>query len=401
MKLLVVALDDYKPRSGGIAELTHALAEGMVDQGHQVEVLSRSMEGADVFDRGCPYPVHRTDLPRVSVLKPHGTYRAFRAVRHHIDRLDPDAVLCNVIGHRGYLSALAASHRGVPFVLLAHGNELTQPDRRPDALRDRLFWTVARRKRDATLKRADRVVCNSGFTESVVRSLGVPDSRTAVVPPGCDPAPAGVDPGGLPQPLAGIDLAGRPLLVTIGRLVPRKGIDRTLEAIEHVIEEHPDLLYVVAGDGADRGRLERMVANRDLEGTVVLAGYVTEDEKHALYGAADVFVMPSRERQPGPRTGLPRSYEGFGIVYLEAAVHGIPSIAGRAGGVVDAVEDGETGLIVDPKDPHAIADAIRQLVEHPERADQMGQAARRRATERFTWEHATSRLVAVLEQLTG
>lgn len=150
-------------------------------------------------------------------------------------------------------------------------------------------------------------------------------------------------------------LAGRlgvedadPILMTFGRLVSRdraKGFDEVLDILPRLIERFPNLGYAIAGDGDDRGRLERRVAEADLGSHVVFTGMVNEEEKADLYRLADLYVMPSRG-------------EGFGFVFLEALACGVPVIASTADGSRDAVRNGQLGRIVDPDDPEALYSSI-------------------------------------------
>ena len=137
-------------------------------------------------------------------------------------------------------------------------------------------------------------------------------------------------------------------------------------AIQLVLASHPDVVYLVTGKGESEDTLRRLVGELGLGDHVVFGGSVPADLLPGLYHACDVFVMASRR--------LGSSVEGFGIVCLEAAAAARPVIAGRSGGVADAVEDGVTGLLVDPEDPEAIGGAISRLLEDPRLARRMGEA---------------------------
>lgn len=131
------------------------------------------------------------------------------------------------------------------------------------------------------------------------------------------------------------------------------------------------------GDGSLRARLERQADQLGLNGAVRFLGEVTDEERDRWYRTADVFVMPSRL----PRRG---GGEGFGIVYLEAGARGLPVVAGNVGGALDAVIQDETGVLVDPTDPAAVAAAVVGLLRSPARAASMGRNGTARA-ERFAW----------------
>ena len=128
------------------------------------------------------------------------------------------------------------------------------------------------------------------------------------------------------------------VVASVSRLVPRKGMDVLIEAVGRPRPDHPELLLAIAGAGRDARRLRRLGGGR--RAPVRLLGRVTEDDKAALLGACDVFVMACRNRWGG------LEQEGFGIVFLEAAAAGVPQVAGDSGGAAEAVVDGETGLVV-------------------------------------------------------
>ena len=184
------------------------------------------------------------------------------------------------------------------------------------------------------------------------------------------------------------------LVFGLSRLVPRKGFDTLIEAAHVLARRGDDVAVAIAGDGRDRKRLERLAA--DGPGNVRLLGRVTDAERAEYYGAADLFAMLCRDRWGG------LEQEGFGIVFLEAAAAGVPSLAGRSGGSHEAVEHGETGLVVDtPDDAEAVADAVGSLVADPDLLAEMGRVARERAERVFDYDVLAADLAAALERFGG
>jgi phosphatidylinositol alpha-1,6-mannosyltransferase len=166
-------------------------------------------------------------------------------------------------------------------------------------------------------------------------------------------------------------------------------MDVLIEAASRLAPSYPDLTLVIAGDGRERGRLERLAARSPL--CVKVLGRVSDEDRTALLGAADVFVMSCRSRWLG------LEQEGFGIVFLEAAAAGVPQIAGASGGAQEAVLHGVTGLVVDhPDDPGEVAEALRALLADPTRRRRMGRAARTRVAESFDTGVLASRLADAL-----
>jgi phosphatidylinositol alpha-1,6-mannosyltransferase len=174
-----------------------------------------------------------------------------------------------------------------------------------------------------------------------------------------------------------LDLAPEDRIVLcFGRLVPRKGVDRLIEALPDIRRRVPRAVVVVAGTGPEMGRLERMATASALP--VVFAGRVPEGEAPAVYAAADVFALPVVDRWFG------LEIEGLGVVLLEAAAAGTPAVTGRSGGTPEAVLDGITGFVVDARDRAALVDRICRLLEDPELARRMGKAGREHVEVHFS-----------------
>ncbi|MEA2208226.1 MAG: phosphatidyl-myo-inositol dimannoside synthase, partial [Solirubrobacteraceae bacterium] len=188
----------------------------------------------------------------------------------------------------------------------------------------------------------------------------------------------------------------RPTVVTVARIEERyKGHDTMVRALALVLAKVPDAQWVVIGDGSLRPGLEALASSYGVASSIRFLGAVSDDERNAWLARAHLLAMPSR-LPAGEFAG-----EGFGIVYLEAGAYGKPVVAGNVGGAVDAVLDGETGLLVDPLDPLALAEAITTLLLEDGLAARLGEAGRARALEQ-SWPRVVARVEAVLlEQLSA
>ncbi len=167
--------------------------------------------------------------------------------------------------------------------------------------------------------------------------------------------------------------------MTIARLVERKGIEVVIRAMPRVLEAVPDAIYLVVGTGPQRGKLERLASESGLEGRVVFVGRVSDEELLYYYGACDLFVLLSRTLADKGEM------EGFGIVFLEAGACGKPVIGGKGGGTSEAIEDGVTGLLVDPLDVNEIAGTIVRVLVDGELARRLGENGRKRAANQPDW----------------
>ncbi len=224
------------------------------------------------------------------------------------------------------------------------------------------------------LARASRIICANSHTGALAQAFS-PSSSIHVVNPGVE-APTLVPADSTARLKFNYNLENRFVLVTVSRLVPRKGIDRVLEALALLGPKVP-VTYAIIGNGPEREALDAKIESLGLDDRVIILSDADDEKKHVWLEAADAFIMTARD--------IAGDYEGFGIVYLEANQHGKPVIAGMSGGVGDAVEDGVNGLRVNESDPAAIADAIRRLIDDPELKRRLGEQGKERA-EQFTWQ---------------
>lgn len=280
----------------------------------------------------------RVAAVRVVALGSSARWRYALQVLRAAARERPDVVFCGHL-HLAPLAAVVARRHGIPLWLQVHGIEAWQ---RPSWLRRR------------AVAHASLVTAVSRHTRA--RFLGwapvVPD-RVKVLPNTVD---ARFVPGPKPAALAArLGLRDRRVLLTVGRLAAAeryKGHDRVIGALPELLRRHPDLCYVVVGDGDDRARLEAAARAAGVADAVRFAGAIAHDELPDVYRLAEVFVMPS--------TG-----EGFGIVFLEAIACGCPAVGAAGNGAADPLGDGARGLLVEAENGEALARAIEQALARP------------------------------------
>jgi phosphatidylinositol alpha-1,6-mannosyltransferase len=254
-----------------------------------------------------------------------------------------------------------------PYVQYLHGRELV----------------IRPRVTSAGLHGAAAVIAVSSYTERLAVAHGAEPERVHRIPPGVD-FPVRAEFG----------RAESPTVVTIARLEQRyKGHDVLIRALPLVRSRVPGARLVVVGEGPMQPVYESLVHSLGLDGSVEFAGSLDDEARDRVLDRAHVFAMPSRLPLDG-------GGEGFGMVYLEAAVHGLPSVAGDVAGAVDAVVHGETGLLVDPTNHVAVADALTDLLASPETAERLGRAASKRARQ-FAWPTVSRRVEDVLLGVTS
>ena len=364
MEVLIVS-GSYPPETGGIGELMKGFADALSNQGIGVSVLT-SADGAEEFStEGIPVTEFR--LPKTGYFR--RVFACRKAVRQLLAKNSFDRVLASSWSPFAVGLAPLRTENGVPVDIFCHGMDLLEP------ARSRRYRVLIRR----TLRSSATTIANSNFTAGVALKLGAPTGQVLILNPGINVERYA--PGDRPEAISrglGIGPENR-VLLSLSRLVPRKGFDLILRALPRVLESHPSTVYVIAGDGPDRGRLEKLTASLGLGDRVRFAGPVSAGELPHYYRLADLFVMPSRYIE---KEG---DVEGFGIVFLEAALSAVASIGGRSGGIPDAIVHGETGLLVDPESEIECAAAIVDLLADNERLTQMGQKARERAISQFSW----------------
>jgi phosphatidylinositol alpha-1,6-mannosyltransferase len=266
---------------------------------------------------------------------------------------------------------LAAAWAAAPgkVLALAHGDDFL-------AARRRWHWPLTHR----LLQTADPVVCHAQPLADRLAGMGLP--APVVIRPGVDPqrfSPPVRAPSG---PLT---------MLTVGRLVARKGHDTVLLALSRLRPAFPELRYWIAGEGPHRAQLERLVKQLVLGEAVQFLGRVPPAELPALYRKAHLFVMPARE-DPAAAT-----IEGFGLVYLEASASGLAVVAAQSGGAPEAVRHEQTGVLVPPGDPLALAGALASLLGDPSRRRALGQGGRRWVESEMNWSRVAADWLRVLD----
>jgi glycosyltransferase involved in cell wall biosynthesis len=278
---------------------------------------------------------------------------------------------------------------GIPFVTLVHGEELTtvQRPRSPFRLRHRLLGL--------TLRSSAAVICNTEHTRQLAARLYALDpQRLRVIHPAIDPARQGA-PALTPEAVALRErlVGSTRMVLTVGRLAQvHKGFDTAIEALPEVLAAVPATTLVIAGPGNPEA-LAVLARSLGVADRVVFVGQLSPADLGHLFSACDLFLLPGRE--------VDGTAEGFGVVFLEAALAGKPAVAGRSGGVSEAVLDGETGLLVDGREPGAVAAAVIRLLRDGDYAARLGARARQRVLEEFDGRLQRRTFSALVEQILG
>lgn len=263
----------------------------------------------------------------------------------------------------------------IPYIVQIYGMDLMQVRQHP---RKRMIA-------EKVLKEAQHIIVNSYAVGKIVEQFDISSDNYSVVYP-------------IPRALPSLDaemiyafkekheLSEKKIILTIARLVERKGIDKTIEAMKLVCKDYPDAVYIIVGDGPDKQRLQELAG--DVQESIQFVGKVSDEERNLWLASCDLFVMPARETTC--------DVEGFGIVYLEAHQYSKPVIAGNVGGCVEAVRDKETGILVNPENKDQIANAIIRLLDDPEYAQALGVKGKSRLSGDLHWNESISVLKKTL-----
>lgn len=355
----LLVTNDFPPKIGGIQSYLWELWRRL--PAAETTVMTTPYAGDREWDAAQPFRVVRR---RERVLLPTG--RIARDADALARELGADVIF---VDPALPLGAIVPKLTAAPVVVVTHGAEITVPGRLP-----------TRPILGRVLRAAAGVVAAGSYPLAEAEHAAGRVLPALVVPPGIDPdrfRPAG---DGAERRAArahlGLPLDAR-IVLGASRLVPRKGFDVLIDALAQL---PADVIGVIVGGGRDRDRLERHAARRGIADRVRFLGRVSEADLPIAHRAADVFAMLCRDRWGGLEA------EGFGIVFLEAGAAGLPCVAGRSGGSHDAVVDGETGFVVEPRDVGAVVARLRELLDDPARRDAMGARARALAVSDWSYD---------------
>ena len=363
---VLLATPLYGPLVSGSARLLQDVVEHLRASGHHVEVVTPDfplLGDSKEFDDSQSYRIHRI---RSSRIRGGSSIAMMTRMLTLCAGRKFDIVLCGFASPTAILALAVCVVTGVPYAVYTHGEDL---------IAARTAWR--RGALSSALKAACVVMCNSCFTAGEAEWFGVPRDRILTISPGIDPVPyLGVSIEDVEALRSRFNLIGKKILLTLARLQVRKGHDMVVRSLPAIVASVPDVHYLVVGKG-DPARLIAIASELGVSDRLTVIDYVSTESLPALFALCDVYVMLSRF---DPET---REVEGFGIVYLEAAACGKPSVAGNQGGCADAVTDQQTGIIVDPTDVPAIERAVIRLLSNEEESRRMGLAGRERVSKEF------------------
>ena len=365
-KQLLCVTNDFGPRAGGIETFVIGLIERR-PFGSTIVYTSAQAGSAEYDARWLKNFGVTVIRDKSKILLP--TPRVARALQKLIEKERIEVAAFGAAAPLGLLSASMKKAGVKRTVALTHGHEVWWAKVFPfNLLMRRIGSTV------------DSLTYLGEFTRKAISAALSKEAAHAMVKiaPGIDvdhfkPVEAG-------SLRAELGLTNKKVIVSVGRLVHRKGQDHLIESMPAILKVHPDAHLLLVGKGPYLEYLAKLVAKNGLQDSVSFIGRIQYAELPAYICCGDIFAMPSRSRLMGLEV------EGLGIVYLEASACGLPVIAGKSGGAPDAVIDGTTGLVVDGTNNDEIAQAAIALLSDPSKAQQMGAAGRQWIIDEWRWE---------------
>lgn len=370
MGILIISWN-FPPRRGGIEYVVSHLCAGLRKK-HSVRVIT----GQAPFPQPAEEDVFRAPY---SGLISFSLYTLWRGARLLLRSPNTKVIFGGSVMVTPLVLILARMF-GRKAVVQAHGLDVIYANKFYQAICVR--W----------LRFCDRIVANSGYTAFLVAQKRVHQEIISVIPPGVQ-AESFTGPANVDAIKKDFGLQGKQTILFVGRLAKRKGVKEFIEnSFAKIVSEIPNTCFVVVGNNPSEsltyrddalGEIRAVISKMNLQAYVRLHGSVSDDELVKLYQTCDVVVLPALAETD--------DVEGFGIILLEAAAAGKPTIATRVGGIPDAVEDRKTGILVEPGDYKGLAQAVLDLLNNPLARSKMGGVARQRAEKEFCWEEIVDR----------
>lgn len=360
---------EYPPQVGGIASYVYNLAAHLCARGtaDDVVVYAPGAKGDKAFDGDKPWKTYRAK--QLSKFMWPTWLKMYFQVRKIIREKKIDKLYIHHALPAGYVGRWQKKFYKVSYTLFFHGTDV-EMGTRTNWKRKRLAGVVAD---------AERVIVNSRFLQKkLTERIPVKAPVDVLYPPPADGFLTVVSPETLQTLRTKLALTGKKVILSVGRMVEGKGYPHLLHIFPSLLEQVPNAVWLIIGEGPKEPMLLQGIRKSGLQNAVRLLGVIPENLLPRYYQLADLFVLlthPDEGRE-----------ESWGMVFMEAAASGLPVVAGRSGGVAEAVADLASGLIVDVAQEQGAIKAIVDLLKNPDYARQMGQQGRERVQKEFTWE---------------
>lgn len=373
MKIVIVTLE-YAPQVGGIASYVYNVAKHVPP--NQVAVVAPAQKGDKDYDKNMPWPTFRVK-PFFSFLWPRWL-RLYFALRKLLKKEKDAHLHIHHVLPLGTIALLLKRQKRIArYTVFLHGSDYQLANQHPRKRRE--FIRVCHG--------ADRIVVNSLFSKHEVEKIldVTPPEITVVYPCPSDEFFENPDTARVEKLRTELALRGHKVLLTVARLVDRKGHLILMRLLPKILAAVPNVVWLIVGDGPKKVDIVSALQRHSLQNIVRFLGEVPQTDVPVYYHLADAFILLTHKDEDNVD-------EAWGTVFLEAAACGVPVIAGHSGGVEEAVRHLETGIVLDPYAEQAVVATVAELLKRGDYAAQLGRAGRARATAEFTWEKQLQKL---------
>ena len=379
---IVMLAGDFPPQVGGIQRYCYQLAAALTRAGEQVVVIATDHRQAAEFDASSEVPVVRVAAGSKAQVAMAIATKGVQLIREALLGSEVEVVVAGKWSPEGPAAKLIQWRTGVPYVVIGYGREMTQTGA------NLLKWVV----QSLVIRGAAGGLAISHYTARQLQRRGLKPERIHVIYGGVRVQDFKVGDEETERLRGQLEIGDHKVLLTVSRLVQRKGHGNVIRALPLIANAVGPVRYLIAGTGPEEKNLRRLADECGVGELIQWLGHVPEEQLPALYHLSDIFIMPSRDLAGQP-------IEGLGLVYLEANLAQTPVIGGRTGGTGDAIEEGVSGLLVDPESGDEIAAAATRLLSDTRLAARLGMEGRQRVLEKFTWDHVAQRFQLALRDL--
>jgi phosphatidylinositol alpha-1,6-mannosyltransferase len=367
--------NDYKPKSGGIAEYTYNIANNFSKNDKNVVVLAPKYGSEDkTFDKEQDFTTFR--YTKINLI--------FKLI-YILYKFKIEYIFNSAWYPCGFLTYFISKVFKIKFAIAVHGREVM---RNYDGFKSKIKSYLKNKIQPIIFDNAGLIFAVSHFTKRKIIELNIKREKIHVINNGVD-LNYFTKFQKFDHSYKSIKLKNKKILLTISRIEERKGHDKVIAALKKfVLSKFPETIYLIAGSGPYLNDLKQIVKQKRLEKNIKFLGFISEKEKIKLLKTCDIFIMNSRK--------VKESVEGFGIVFLEANACKKPVIGGNSGGIPDAISDGISGFLVNPYDEKDIGKKINILLGNNDLRIQLGEKGHDRIKRHFTWTKSTKKMIDLI-----
>lgn len=356
-KNLLITID-FPPQTGGVANYLANLTAKLPKD--KIIVLANQQKNDKSWDDKHNFKIIRKNLYYEKFWPKW--LKIFFIAKKIIKQQKIEQIIISHLIPIGYICLLLK----LPFIVIIHGYDIMLIQKS----KWKKFWT------GIILKKAKHIIVNSNFTKQKVLQEKINQNKITVIYPSPNISPQNINETDKNLIIQELDLHNKKILLSVGRLVKRKGIDNVIKALPQILNKIPNLVYLIVGNGDYKPELEKLAEKLNIRGNIIFLQDISDTHLPNYFSLADIFIQPARIENNADA-------EGFGIVYAEANLFGKPVIAGNVGGAVEAIKHNQTGILVDPHSVSEIQNAIITLFNDPELMKSLGEQGRERVLAEF------------------